>query len=252
MRFIDLHSHILPGVDDGASTLEETLAMLAMAHAGGTRGLVATPHCFLEPWNNTDPVVISNSFDRLTSHVAGLAEAGGAEEELGEMQLYLGAENYVSPEFFEALEEERVVSLNASRYLLVEFPMFLPPHAALASAERILHAGYFPVLAHVERYPFFQRGPKRLAQFVEMGCVTQVNASTFLGAMGRGSVRLARKLLDANLVHLIASDGHGTSARRPDLSRAAEALAGRYSEESVNRWMWQNAARILEDKPPLL
>lgn len=251
MQFIDLHSHILPGVDDGSSSVRETVAMLRLAHAGGTRALVATPHFFLEPWNNTDPVLLTCLFERLTDELRQLGDDENGENGfLNEMTLYLGAENYISTEFFEALDRAEVVTMNTSRYVLIEFPPFLPFTAAAAAVERILRAGKFPVLAHIERYPFLLRGTKRLAKFVEMGCVAQVNASTFTGAAGRALARRASKLLDAGLVHLIASDGHGANERRPDLSRAAEALGNRYPPERVSLWMWENAARILDDKAP--
>lgn len=252
MRFVDLHSHILPGIDDGASSVEETLAMLRLAHAGGTRDLVATPHCFLAPYDNTDPVVVAHSFNRLLEHLEKLRceDEGDEYAFLSEMTLYLGAENYISPEFIDALAKGTVISLNNSRYVLIEFPLSLPFEVALSAVERILQVGFFPVLAHVERYSFCQKGTQRLAGLVGMGCLAQVNAATLLGASGRRQARLAAKLLDQGLVQLIASDAHGAEARRPDLSRAAAALAKKQPSERIALWLWENAARILDNKAP--
>lgn len=253
MRFVDVHCHLLPGLDDGPPSIAETLAMLRLAHAGGTRVMVATPHCFLPPYGNSDPVVLANSFRRLTEHLEGLRaeDTGGEFRFLGDMALYLGAENYVSPEFLEALAKGAVVPLNDSRYLLIEFPPYLAFEAALSTVERILQAGFFPVLAHVERYSFFHKGTKRLAGLVRMGCVAQVNASTVLGSSGRGLARVADRLLDRGLVQILASDGHGTQARSPDLGRVAEALGRKHPAERVALWLWENAAHLLENKPPV-
>ena len=252
MPFIDLHCHILPGIDDGPSSVAETLAMLRLAHAGGTRALVATPHCFLPPYNNFDPVVLSHSFHCLTEHLQELRRQDEKDEYafLSEITLYPGAENYVSPEFFDALEKGNLISLNASRYVLIEFPPSLPFEVAFSAVERILQAGLFPVLAHVERYPFFQRGTKRLAGLLEMGCIAQLNASTLLGASGRGPAKLANKLLDMGLVHVIGSDAHGADVRRPDLGRAADALARKRPADRIALWLWENAARILDNSAP--
>ncbi len=196
-------------------------------------------------------IVPQKCFQRLTEHLERLSgeDPEGGYAFLSDMTLYLGAENYVSPEFFEALAKGEVVALNNSRYLLIEFPPFLPYEVAFSAVERVLQAGRIPVLAHVERYPFFQKGNKRLAGFIHMGCVAQVNASAVLGASGRGMARLAAKLLDRGLVQIIASDGHGTEARGPELGRAAEALRRKQPEERIALWLWENAARILEDKP---
>lgn len=250
MGFIDLHSHILPGLDDGASSVDETLAMLRLAHAGGTRVMVATPHCFLPPYDNGEPAIVGNSFRRLVEHLESLGrlDETGEYSFLDDLELRLGAENYVSPEFFDALASKSVVGIDSSRYLLVEFAPLLPWTSALAAIERIFQAGRVPVLAHVERYLFFRKRPKRLAELREMGCVAQLNAATLLGASGRGPARLASRLLGKGLIDVIASDGHGVDSRRPDLGRAAAALGKRHPEDRIALWLWENAARILEDK----
>lgn len=253
MQFVDLHCHLLPGLDDGPTSVAETVEMLRLAHAGGTRALVATPHCFLSPYEISDPTLLASSFQRLTEHLERLrggVDAAGEYAFLGEMALYLGAENYVSPELFVALEQGAVVTLNDSRYLLIEFPPFLSYEVAVSAVERILQAGLFPVLAHVERYGFFRKGTRRLAALQAAGCVAQVNASTVLGASGRGLARWAGKLLDRGLVQIIASDGHGVEARRPDLGRVAAALGRRQPAERIALWLRENGARILADEAP--
>lgn len=256
MQFIDLHCHFLPGIDDGPSTVGETLAMLRLAHASGTRALVATPHCFLAPYNHSDPATLSHSFRCLIEHLERLGRQDQEQDQkkeyafLSEMRFYLGAENYVSPEFFEALEKGELISLNTGRYVLIEFPPFLPFEAAFSAIEWTLQAGFFPVLAHVERYPVFQQDTNRLAGLLEMGCVAQLNSSTLLGASGRAQARLAAKLLDKGLIHVIASDGHGAEVRRPDLGRAAAALETEQPIDRIALWMWENPIRILDNRAP--
>ena len=118
MNFVDVHTHILPEVDDGAASIDETIAMLRIAYDGGTRKIVATPHMFLYLFGNDDVVQVQNSFQQLMLDLHSRVDLFPFLEE---MKCYLGSENYVSPEFLEALAQGCVLSLNGSRYLLVEF-----------------------------------------------------------------------------------------------------------------------------------
>lgn len=221
--------------------------MLRLAHEGGCRSLVATPHMFLPPYNVIEPQAVVEAFTRLT---AALAEVGRRPEFafLAEVTLYLGSENYLCTEFLAALETGRLIPLNKSRYLLVEFPRFLAFELAVSAAERILAAGFVPVLAHVERYDYFQKSPRRLAGFAEMGCVSQLDAATLLGARGRHQARFADELLRQDLIHVIASDAHDTHRRRPNLSQAHQHLREAGSAGHARLWMWENPVRILANR----
>ena len=161
VRFVDIHSHLIPEIDDGAASLLESLEMLRFAYERGTRAMVATPHMFAS-FGNSDPLAV---YDTYVSTVRRLERLANSDENAfsKEMALYLGSENFVSPEFLEALKDRNVLTLNGSRYLLVEFPPYLPFETAASAIDRVLEVGLTPVLAHVERYSFLEGKPRRLA-----------------------------------------------------------------------------------------
>ena len=247
MRFVDLHSHLLPGLDDGATSLRETLEILRYAYQRRTRGIVATPHVFQPRFDTPGPVELHDSFARLTTELKELAEEP-ENDFLEEMAIYLGSENLVSPEFVAALQNREVVALNGSRYLMVEFPPFLAYTFIESAIDQILAVELIPVLAHVERYEFFHRRPGRLGNLRQRGCVIQVNAESLEeGRLGEES-RLALSLARRGHLDVIASDGHDVGARPPDMQGAYERLSGDFSEESLHTWMWENPVRILGNR----
>ncbi len=247
MSIVDIHTHVLPGLDDGAPSFGVVMQMLEIAHRSGTRALVATPHMFLPPFNNHDPAAIH---DRFAETVEELWRRSHLEEFvfLKELRLHLGSENYLSPEFLAALETRRVLSLAGSRYLLVEFDAYLAYEMLIAAVDRIAEAGLVPVLAHVERYTPFLERPGRLAELVRRGCVAQLNGSCLLPAAGRSRRRSALSFLRNGLVQVIASDAHENRRRTPDLGFAYDVLSREFPRNWVQAWMHDNPNRILSNQ----
>ena len=254
MDLVDVHSHILPGVDDGSGSVEETIAMLSLAYESGTRRIVATPHMFLHRFGNYDFVQIRDQFDQLSTQLESAREEFAF---LGQMQIFCGAENYASSEFLEALEQGCVLTLNASRYLLVEVSPALPFSQLENVMDRVLGSGLTPVMAHPERYSAVQEQPIRLAALWDRGCVTQLNGGSLLRGSGSRTNRCAKTLLAEGLVDVIASDGHRVGWRPPELGGVEQLLEGEYSQEDIRRWLMENPAVILAngtlevaDEPP--
>ncbi len=239
---VDPHFHLLPGIDDGAQSLRESVTLLELAHAGGVRHVVATPHMFAPPWNHDDPAAIREAFRAFEEEVEEISQKIAF---LRDMKLSLGAENYVSPELFEGLASGEVVTLNDSDHLLIEFSGFMTFDHIFSAVERIKSAGLHPVLAHVERYPVFQQNWRRLETLARAGCLLQVNASSVTGADGRGARRFCDRLLKASLVDLVASDAHDARSRGPVLGSAFRALAERFSNEDALFLTKQSAESIL-------
>lgn len=247
MTFVDLHSHFLPGLDDGPPSFGVVMQMLQIAHDRGTRALVATPHMFLPPYNNNDVAAVSDSFAETTRELwrrSHLPEFSF----LRELSFYLGSENYLSPEFLEALETRSVLPLHGSRYLLLEFPAYLSFQMLAAAVDRIAVAGLVPVLAHVERYTPFLDQPDRLAELVRRGCVAQLNGSSLLGSARRSRRRSALSFLRNGLVQVIASDAHESRVRTPDLGSVRDALREEFPENWIQAWMYDNPNRILNNQ----
>ena len=246
MRFVDIHSHLMPGLDDGATTLFETMEMMRYAYDRGTRAMVATPHMFAS-FGNTEPLPV---YDAYVAMVKRLERVGtGSENEfVREMAIYLGSENFVSPEFLQALKNRDVLTMNGSRYLLIEFSPYLPFDTAESAVDRVLEVGLIPVLAHVERYSFVDGRIGRLAVLKNKGCVVQVNAESIVDLKGRGVSRSIRPLFDSQMVDIVASDGHDVHSRPPSLDAAYGTLLNTYPQTAVAAWMWENPARILHDR----
>lgn len=242
---VDLHCHVLPGLDDGPVTLADTVELLRAAWAGGTRGVVATPHMFLPPFDLEDPEQVCRSFDGCRAELDRLSE----REEyafLAELELWLGAENRLTPELLAAVAERRAITLAGSRYLLLEFPPLLPVQQMIAGAERIVAAGLVPVVAHVERYPrLVARGA---AQLAARGCVLQINAASVLGRWGSALRRRSVRLLRDGTVAVIASDGHDGTQRSASLERPARWLRKRFGAERASAWLDDTPRRIVANR----
>lgn len=248
MRYIDLHSHLIPKVDDGATSLFETLEMLRYAYEHGTRGIVASPHTFHTSFGNEQPLQVHDAYARMVQRLHRLSQTPD-HGFLREIPIYLGSENFVSPEFVAALKRRDVLTLNGSRYLMIEFPPYLPFETAESALAEIFYLGLVPVIAHVERYSFFERNLNRVASLKHIGCVIQVNAEAIVDLKGRGIARAMRPILDAGLVDIVASDGHDVHSRPPDLEAAHQVLAAEFQESFVAAWLWENPARVLHDRP---
>ena len=246
MHFTDIHTHIIPGIDDGSTDIDETIAMLSIACEGGTRKITATPHMFLDLFANNDLVEVRDRFNELKANLESHRDQFSF---LKDIKVYLGAENYASPEFMEALDQGCVLTLNASHYLLIEFSPLLPFSQIQTVIQRVFLAGYTPIFAHPERCAAIQEEPVRMTEFWERGCVTQVNSDSLLRTPGsRKTAKCAEKLMREGLVDVIASDAHRPRWRPPNLGRIFRQLENRYAEEDLRAWMWENASAILSNQ----
>lgn len=245
--FVDLHVHLLPGVDDGPDTFEETLATLKMAHTGGTRRLVATPHMFSPLFDTPGAAAIRSAHRRLLEELAAASERP-EHAFLRELRLDLGAENHLSPELLESARGGDLLTLNGSRYLLIELPFYSSRDVARTATSTLLDRGFVPVLAHVERYPFLVDSPAALDPFLASGCVAQINGSSLLPGAGRGLRRDARNLLRSGSIQAVASDGHGPGRRHPDLGPVFRELTSRFSPGEAERWLHDNPLALVENR----
>ena len=209
---IDLHNHILPGVDDGAATLADALAIARMAYADGIRGIVATPH--RHPRAYTAPRA-----DAVT--LLDAIRAASRDEDLA-MEYYLGGEAYIAPDLVDQIQSGLALTINGGRYLLVEWPIREYPRFSAEIVFELQVRGIVPIIAHAERYRFVQTDISRLASFVERGVLVQITAASLVGTAGRGYRKTAETLLTHGLAHFIATDSHNVQRRPPILSRARD------------------------------
>lgn len=235
---VDVHAHLLPGVDDGPADEESSLAMLERAAADGTRVIAATPHAGRCP-----PEAIIAGVERLNRR----AEQAGLE-----IRVVVGCEYPLSRDLVEHHRKGDLVTLNGTPYVLVEFITWVewPPYFAQAVYELQLE-GFIPVLAHPERYPPVQRRPELLVEAVRAGVVLQLNAGSLLGQYGPVTRRTAEQLVRARLAHVIASDAHDPKRRPPTLAEAFQRASQLAGEEYV-LWMRQAAVAVVEGRALVL
>jgi protein-tyrosine phosphatase len=239
---IDLHCHLLPGVDDGPETLEESLAMAQAAYEDGIRTVVVTPHAYSSYWRDSrlgkSP---AEELEEKTLWLEGvLAQAGFA------LRLYPGMEVDLDLNLVSRLGDGRVRPLHRGPYFLLELPFFqYPLYAPQVIFQTQLH-GWKPILTHPERYAYVQENPGMITTLVQRGILVQVMSGSLTGDAGPNSQRTAEWLLRHNLAHVLASDGHrATGPRAPLLSRAVEIAAGIIGEERAHSMVTEVPQRIL-------
>ena len=235
----DLHAHILPGVDDGAKTPEDAVAMARVAADQGTKVVLATPHRrdITDNWS--------------VEHVRGLLDDvnGRIRSEGIDLPLVLGMENHIDLDLPDEVASGRALSMNGSRYILVEMPFFGRPNFAEDVLFRLQLQGLTPVLAHPERIEAFQRDPELLVSFVERGMLSQLTAGSIVGHFGRDVRRFSNVLLRRGLVHIIASDTHvPDGARSPKIRLGLDAAQGIVGRDRARAMVVDTPKAILDDR----
>jgi protein-tyrosine phosphatase len=232
----DLHAHILPGVDDGAATLNEAVDMARVAVEHGTKTILATPHRRDVAENSS----VSEVQD-IQRRLSGELESSGIE-----LDLLLGMENHLDLDLPEDLSTGHALPINGTRYVLVELPFFGYPNYVEEILFQLQLQGSTPVLAHPERIEAIQRNPGRLAEFVDRGMLTQITAGSILGHFGGGVKRFTLSLLRKGLVHIIASDTHApTGNRSPALPSGVAKAASIVGEERARAMVVDTPMAIL-------
>jgi protein-tyrosine phosphatase len=236
---IDLHVHLLPGLDDGPQSLEESVAMCRMAAADGVTTIVATPHQQHEEWENADIAEIHRLCREVETAAAGtiLVLPGG------EIRASMGI-----PADLERGEEGGLLPLAGSRYVLVE----PSPYPFAPSLEELIYelrvAGWRTILAHPERYGYLAEETERLRVLVKRGALLQVTAASVLGANGRRAEAATRYLLQHRLAHFLSSDGHDCAGRAPLLAEAARKVASQWGEDLARVLTLDNPLAVIEDR----
>lgn len=237
---IDLHCHILPAVDDGARSLEEAVLMCRLAASDGCSAMIATPHQRRPEWWNGEREKLQGLADELARAVAP------------GFTVHLGGEIHVDSELLSAVdrfEANGILPLAGSRYLLIEFPWSYGEDQALELVYELRVAGWRPIVAHPEFIPWLADDPGLLAQLIGQGATAQVTAMSVTGEFGKRPQRCTHALLEADLVHFVASDSHDTRNRPPGLSRAREVIAGRWGKERAERLTFEHPRAVVEDRP---
>lgn len=238
MKFCDLHTHVLPGVDDGAPTMEYALQMIRNAYSSDVNVLAVTPHCNRHYGNG-------NYLDQ------GLVEKFlQLQKEAAEIpvQLVLGAEVRVDENLPRCLSEGKLPTINNSRYMLTEFSPDTEAEAFPELLQSILDMGRVPLVAHPERYAAVCQTPQIVMSWLDMGCHVQLTGSSILGEYGKTVQKTSALLLKNDLVACIASDAHGINRRSNFLMDVYDHLTVRYSKQYAGALLYENPMGICCDE----
>jgi protein-tyrosine phosphatase len=213
---IDLHCHILPDIDDGPETWEESLEMARMAVADGIRTVVATPHLFRHRCVHMSDL---NYKEAILGKVGELG-ARLAQDQIP-LEVLVGCDFPLSWEALELLEQDQVLTINNSgRYLLLELPDLSLPPATEEICYFLQCRGITPIITHPERHFIIQENPEKLGRLLDLGCLAQMTASSLTGLFGRQVARLSRALVKKGYIKIVASDAHSCRGRPPALQKA--------------------------------
>jgi protein-tyrosine phosphatase len=214
---VDIHCHILPGLDDGASTLEDAVQMAEMAIADGITHVVGTPHANSQ--YKFDPDVVRQRREELAAQLGG------------RLTLATGCDFHLSYENLQDLHKNpQKYTINQKQYLLVEFADFAIPPSMDETLHQLQLEGLSPILTHPERNALLRTKPQRMYRWLHQGCYAQITALSLLGRFGRSAQHRAEQWLDEDRIHFVASDAHNVKGRPLQLRAAYDVVAKRRGE----------------------
>lgn len=237
---IDLHCHILPGIDDGAVDLSVSLEMAKAFVEQGVTIVACTPHILPGLYQNT-----GEEIRRAVYNLQAVLDSQGIP-----LVLVPGADAHMAPDFVAGLRSGRVLSLADSRYVLVEPPHHTAPPQLEEFFFKLVVEGYVPILTHPERLSWVPSRYDTIKRLVSAGVWMQITAGSLAGSFGRNALYWAHRMLDEGIVHLLATDAHDADRRPPDLAIGRDLAAGRVGAEEAQRLVETRPAGILKDDPP--
>ncbi len=237
---IDIHAHILPGIDDGAPDLTAALEMAALAAESGVTVLAATPHCM--DFAGRSNFWGQDLIRRIRDFRAELKSAGIP------LTVVPGMEVYGTAQVPALLRQKKLLGLNGSDYLLIEFAFHNYAAQATEILEEILDQEMRPVIAHPERYAYVQEDPRLLNLWVEMGCLLQINKGSLLGSFGRQIRDLAMELVARRFAFVVASDAHAPDARTTWMKDVQLLLREEFSDTAAKALLERNPLKLLKNE----
>ena len=236
---IDIHTHILPAIDDGPTTMTESLEMCRIAVNDGIKKMIATPHV-QNGMYDLDANKVLEKIHLLNQLV---------KQEGLDLVIFPGAEVHLSDRLLDAeiLKESSILTLNGGKkYILLEFPFQWVPSGTEHVIFKLRSMGFTPILPHLERNFKIQRDPSMIRHFAEMGAILQVTAQSITGDFDAAPMKCALWMLKNNLVHVIASDAHSPAGRPPILTKALKVVSDKLGEEAAKKMVLDHPGMILE------
>ncbi|SEI62818.1 protein-tyrosine phosphatase [Streptococcus sp. 45] len=240
---IDIHSHIVFDVDDGPSTIEESLALIGESYRQGVRTIVSTSHRRRDLFKTSEEKIFAN-FKQVKE---------AAEAKYDDLTILYGGELYYNNALLDKLEHHKVPRMADTQFALIEFSMTTPWKEIHEAVNKVLMLGVTPIIAHIERYNALENREDRVRELINMGCYTQINSAHVLkprlfGDKYRVFKKRARYFLEKNLVHIISSDMHNLGPRPPYMDQAREIITKDFGGKRADALFEGNAKTLLENK----
>lgn len=234
---IDIHSHIIPKIDDGSKSTEMTLEMLKIAERENTKKIVATPHYFKG--------YFTTLYEDVVKHVDELRNL--AKDNKINIDIYHGQEVYFFDYMVKELEEGKIGTINNSRYMLIEFPMRHFDKNIMEVLYELQIRGITPVIAHPERYRYFSEKPSGINKLIDEGYLFQMNGGSIIGNFGKDVKKNSEIFLENGIYSFIGSDAHSLDRRNPGLSKIIDTITSKYDENHVCRFN-NNGMKLIDNE----
>ena len=238
-NMIDIHCHILYGVDDGAEDFIDSCEMLRQAEESGITDIIATPHSYPGLFNNYKGKALDERFDRLSAHM---------KETKTSVRVHRGMEVYANDDTLRRFDKDQLMTLAGSRFMLIESAFNENPKFTMRCLAGLRERGIHPIVAHPERYYYIQDRPDIVCDWLDIGCSLQINAGSITGYFGRKCHETAYTLLSMNAVQFAAGDAHGAISRTPELREAYEQIGVHFSFGYADLLFRDNPLAVLNNK----
>lgn len=236
---IDFHSHIIPNIDDGSTSMKDTINMINEARQAGFTEIISTSH-YIQKYYDLDCFEREKILDIIKKKVSEKKEIN--------IKLYLGSEIYFTPEIIELVKNKKASTINNTRYLLFELPMNTKPLFVKEMVYELMQNGYIPIIAHPERYSYVQENIRYIEELAGMGVLFQSNYGSIIGMYGNRAKKTLKKLLKNNLISFLGSDVHRTGQIYPKIPKTLKKLRKILSIEELEKLTTLNAQKVLKDE----
>lgn len=234
----DIHSHILPLVDNGSVSMQQTKNMLKIAYEDGIRFILATPH-YGVGCRNSDQEELKSKLELVRRE---------AEQIDSNFRIELGNELFFSDDIIEHLRKKKALTLAGTRYVLVEFASADSFVNIKSGLHRFLINGYLPVLSHVEKYECLHRNYEGIQSLIRLGAYMQMNISSITGNLSNTDAAFCKKLIQYGMIHLVGTDSHSDYIRTPSMREGILYMRRRFGEKTINQLLFINTKKLLDNQ----
>ena len=238
MKIVDVHCHVLPGVDDGSKNEEMSMDMIDIAYSQGIRTMILTPHYYLGHTKETGA-----DFKKIFEVLRGKVQ-----KKYPDYEMYLGNEVYWNKGVIGALKDQRINTMQGTKYVLVEFAPATSYSDIFEAIRMLTQAGYRPLVAHVERYHELTKHVDRVDEICKNGAVLQMNAGSLVGGMFDSHVKWCRKLMQEGYISMIGTDAHNTDDRAPFVKEALAWMEKKLDPDLMEDVLYRNAEKMLRNE----